>query len=35
MILVNGRLCSLEQALAQMRHWFGVAAGPVLSSERL
>lgn len=34
MILVNGRLCTLGEALEHVRRWFGVASGPVLSSER-
>jgi len=34
MILVNGELCSLVEALEYVRRWFGVVSGPVLSSER-
>jgi hypothetical protein len=34
MILVNGELRTLAEALAYVRRLFGVESGPVLSSER-
>lgn len=34
MILIDGQPSSLAQALAHVRARFGVATGPVLSSER-
>jgi hypothetical protein len=34
MILVNGELRTLAEALDYVCRWFGVVHGPVLSSER-